>query len=257
MRRLLQVRSLGVLVATLVTLTIAGTWIFAAGETKTVNATGDHVYSSKDPANSKIRVTTFSKATITQGDATFVADNVVARSQDKVHEFTCTGNPVFTDPENKITSDKVLAYSSPRRAEFSGNVKMVSTPKPKDAKKDDSIKSQMSNDPSTTTCEKLSYDYANKTALATGNVMVVQKERTIWADQGTYDQKQELIALKGNVRMKNAGKEEVKEMKDADIVTVSLDKDWIDITAKPGSKVEFVFEVPEEDNTTPKDTKKK
>jgi hypothetical protein len=43
--------------------------------------------------------------------------------------------------------------------------------------------------------------------------------------------------------MKNTGKEEVKELKDAETVTVSLENDWIDIMAKPHGKVEVTFEV--------------
>ncbi|HEY3379367.1 MAG TPA: hypothetical protein VGL77_17960, partial [Armatimonadota bacterium] len=70
-----------------------------------------------------------------------------------------------------------------------------------------------------------------------------QKDRTIWADQGTYAQTDDLVVLRGNVRMKNTGKEEVKELKDAETVTVSLENDWIDIMAKPHGKVEVTFEV--------------
>ncbi|HEX2951456.1 MAG TPA: LptA/OstA family protein, partial [Armatimonadota bacterium] len=97
------------------------------------------------------------------------------------------------------------------------------------------------------TSNKMDYDYAAKKALGTGNVVVVQKDRTVWADQGIYDQNSELVTLQGNVRMKNAGKEEIKEMSDAQTVTVSLENDFIDIVAKPGGKVTMVFEVPEDE----------
>jgi lipopolysaccharide assembly outer membrane protein LptD (OstA) len=212
-----------------------------AAATKRLIVDGDHAFSKKVGT---IQETTLTNAKITHEDSVFVAKTIVLQSEKDVHTFTCTGNPVFTDEQTRITGDKVVGQSTPRYAEFTGNVKMVATPKKKDGEGD--LRGKLSGEPSTVTSNTLGYDYGKKLALAKGNIMVVQKNRTLWANEGTYDQNAELITLSGNVRMKNAGEEELKEMKNANTVTVSLQDDWIDIVAKEGEKVEFILDVKDE-----------
>ncbi len=81
--------------------------------------------------------------------------------------------------------------------------------------------------------------------------MIVQKARTVWADEATYDQALELVTLHGNVRMKNTGKEELKDMHDAETVTVSLNNDWVDILAKKGGTVSMDLEVKDQEEPLP------
>ncbi|HEY3378902.1 MAG TPA: hypothetical protein VGL77_15560, partial [Armatimonadota bacterium] len=158
----------GLLLGTLL-LAVCVSWLFAAGETKRLSVKADHITSKRDVGN--VQMTSYAKAIVTQDDATFTADTIVQRSEGNVHEFTGTGNPVFTDAQNRITGQKVVAYSTPRRAEFSGDVKMLSTPKPRAGAAADT-KAQLSSAPTTLTCDTLSYDYAGKKALATGNVVI-------------------------------------------------------------------------------------
>ncbi|MHB9025148.1 MAG: hypothetical protein ACYC7E_13410 [Armatimonadota bacterium] len=221
----------------------------SAAPTKKIRTKYEHLKSELD---GKVRLTTLMKAIIYHEDAMFEADKILMRSTGEkhdVHEFTCTGNPVFTDPENKITGDKVIGKSTPRIAEFVGNVVMVSTPKKKDKANGGDMKGQYSGEPSTTTCDNLSYNYTTKIGKANGSVVVKQKHRTVWADEGIYEQKVELITLRGNVRMQNTGEDELKELKDAETVTISLENDWIDIVAKPGGKVEMIFDVKDEESS--------
>lgn len=232
----------------------------SAANTSNLKITYDHAHI--DMQDAKKTVTTFTgipdkPVTIYHDDSTFNADSIVVRSEGTVHEFTCTGHPIFTDPENTITADTVVGMSTPRRAEFQGNVKMVSVPKKKEQKdpketKGGDLRGKLTGEPTTLTADTMSYDYANKYAAAKGNVVVVQKARTIWADEGYYDQKLEKIQLKGNVRVKNAGSEELKELKDADTVTVSLQDNWIDVQAKPGSVITATLEVKDEEKTPEK-----
>lgn len=231
------------------------TWLYAAPTKKDITITAKEVVSQKVEANR--RVTTFTQARVRQDDATFSAEKMVVNSdynpkskKDDMHEIICTGNPVYKDIESTVTSDRVTAWSSPRRAEFVGNVKMVNDPTKNPKKKANpkgEARDQFSTELSTTTSDKLSYDYGNKRAIATGNVTVVQKERTIWADQGVYDQKLELITLRGNVRLKNTGDDELKELYDAETVTISLETDWIDIVAKQDGFVTIELEVSDEE----------
>jgi len=197
-----------------------------------------------------VRVTTLTDAEMTQDDAVFTANNVVIRSEKNVHEFTCTGNPVFTDTENHITADKALFYSTPRRAEFSDHVHMISTPKSKPPTPGgNTARDDFRGQPSDITCDALSYDYAGKTALARGNVVVTQKTRIITADQATYDQKAELITLKGNIHLKSSGNDELKELSNADLVTVSVANDWIDIRPKTGERAVIILDVNDDAGT--------
>ena len=228
--------------------------LLAAEAAKKVRVEARRVVVKKIDGN--VRLSTLSSARIYQEDAAFSADNIEVRSEGDVHEFTCTGTPVYTDPETRATADKVIAYSTPRRAEFIHNVRMVSTPKAKPAPapgkpaakpadKND-VRSEFTGAPTTLTCETMSYDYAQKRSVAKDHVVVVQKQRTVWADEGVYDQKLELITLRGHVRLQNTGEEELKELKDADTVTVSLENDWIDIVAAPNGLIEMNFDVKDE-----------
>lgn len=217
----------------------------AAETAKKVRVQARQIVSQKQ--NGDIRLTTFSNAIIYQDDAQFNADTVIMRSEKNVHEFTCTGNPVFADPQTRITADKLIAFSTPRRAEFTGAVKMVSTPKNKAEAGKGEFRDKFSNEPTTVTADSMSYDYALKRSLARGNVVVTQKLRTVWANEAVYDKQAELIKLTGNVRMKNAGDEELKEMKDAETVTMSLENDWIEILAKKDGFVDMYFDVKDDD----------
>jgi len=227
--------------------------LFAAGKTKVFTMEGIEVNSKKV---GKYTMTTITDAVVTHEDAVFTANKMDVKSEGDVHEITCTGNPVLTDPENRITAEKVVAYSTPRQAEFVGNVKMVSTPKKQQQEGKDEIRNKLGTEPSTTTCDRLSYNYSAKRAFAKGNVKIVQKARTLWADEGTYDQNLELITLKGNVRLQNEGEEELKELKNAETATISLQNDWIDIVAKQGSRVQMIFHVKDDDQKPADDTAK-
>jgi lipopolysaccharide assembly outer membrane protein LptD (OstA) len=216
--------------------------------TKKVNIQTTKIHSVKQDGD--VRITTLVYAKITQDDSVMTADNIVMKSKDDVHEFTCTGNPVFKDPETTITAQTLQAFSSPRRAEFSNNVKMVTTPKKKDSKAGDMKKNM--NEPSVITCELLSYDYANKKALAKKNVIVTQKTRIIKADQAIYDRDSELITMNGNIEIKNIGEKNksdlnFEELKNADTVTVSVKDDWIDIAAKKDETISITVDVKDDE----------
>jgi len=223
----------------LVTAQDAKTTAATAKNTKDLTIQTEH-YNTKQIGKDTYR-STLTDAQVRQEDATFSAKNIIIDSVKNVHTFTCTGNPVFTDTETRITSTKVVGQSSPRQAEFTGNVKMVTTPKKKEASGD--LGDQLLGEPTTVTCNSLSYDYGKKLGHARGSVVVQQKNRTLWADSGLYDQGARLITMSGNIRMQNQGEEAVKSMKNADKLTVSLQEDWVDIVAKQGERVEFQLEV--------------
>ncbi len=288
-----------VAIFSLVALLLLGiaSWVYAQQTTDTSTITFDFYHSSsKKSADDGSRVTQYEQAVITQGQAQFSAEVIVDNSKGTVHNFTCTGNPKFHDPENDITATTVIGHSTPRSADFLGNVVADSTPKvdpnskslrgnpthitsdkltyeyarkwgefsggvtmlitPRASAKvgdSSSVSNQFSSAPSTITCDALSYDANVHRALAKSNVVVKQKERTLWAENGTYDETAGLVVLTGNVRIKNEGEGEVKSFENADKVTISVagTDEWIDAIAKdPSQRIKMVIMVPKDEGTT-------
>jgi len=176
-------------------------------------------------------------AVITLDDTTIVASKVVQNTENDVHVFTATGNPSFKDKENTITGTTIKANSSPRTAEVIGNIKMVNKPLP--------TKDNPNPNTTTVTCDKLVYNYAQKTAVFSGNVRAVQNGKVVVADNAIYESDSDMVYLTGNIKMKNNDNEELRSMETAESVTLALTEEWVDIVAKTGQKVEFVFEFDE------------
>ena len=285
------------IVIAVITLGLLGcvNWLYAADTAGTSMVTFDFVHvSGKKVADDGSRVTQYDQAIVTQGEAQFSADVIVDNSKGNVHNLTCTGTPKFHDSENDITATTVIAHSTPRSAdfvgnvvadskpksepngkglrgnpthitsdkltydyarkwgEFSSNVVMLITPrKPVSGTDTKDLNSQLSSAPTTITCDSLSYDANAHKALAKDNVVVKQKNRTLWAEQGIYDESADLVVLTGNVRIKNEGEGEVKSFENADKVSVSVagTDEWIDAVAKPGERIKMVLEV--QNNATP------
>ena len=180
---------------------------------------------------------------ITQDDIKITADKVVhTMDNNRVSVFVATGNPVFTDPENRITANAITAHSSPRFAEFTGNVKMVNTPDPNKPRDDSEFFDRSAT--TTITSDKLRYDYGERRAEFTGNVKAVQSDKTIFADKAVYDSASDMLYLTGNISMKNTGEGMIRSLVNAQSATISLVNDWFHIEARPGERVEmeFIFE---------------
>lgn len=145
-----------VLLALISSIITAG-WLFAANEKTSSEATID-ADSVRLVEKNNERVTTYSNAVIQHQDATFSAASIEQRTNlQKQDQFTCTGSPRFKDSVNTITADLIVAYTSPRRAECSGNVRTESMPR---TGQQSSIKAQKI----IVTCDKLKYDYSTKIA---------------------------------------------------------------------------------------------
>ena len=182
-------------------------------------------------------VTEYPNATITLDDMVLTANKVVQNTDNNVHVFTATGNPVFKDKENTITGTTIKAYTSPRFVEVTGEIKMINKPDP--------AKNDGKSEATTVTCTNMTYDYATKTAKFNGNVKAVQNGKVVVADNAIYESESEMLYLTGNIKMKNNDKEELRSMQTAESVTMSLVDEWMDILAKKGEQVEFIFEIDE------------
>lgn len=131
--------------------------LLAAGEKKSSEATIDADAVRVVKVNGET-VTTYTNAVILHQDATFSAALIEQRTNaQKQHQFNCTGSPHFKDSVNSITADLIVAFTSPRSADCSGNVRTESMPR---SGKEASVKSQKI----IVTSDKLHYDYASKMA---------------------------------------------------------------------------------------------
>lgn len=132
-------------------------WLFAANEKKSTEATIDADAVRVVKVNGET-VTTYTNAVILHQDATFSASLIEQRTNaQKQHQFNCSGRPRFKDSVNTITTDLIVAFTSPRSADCSGNVRTESMPR---SGKELSVKAQKI----IVTSDKLHYDYAAKLA---------------------------------------------------------------------------------------------
>lgn len=171
-----------------------------------------------------------------QGDTTVTADKADYRESTKTAQVS--GNLKITDPQTDATGDLCTVNFQDKKAVLSGKVQMTARPKPKPEKPaaDNKPKSLASEwkDEVVITCDKIEYFYKEKRAEATGSLKIVQKNRTITADAGTYLGKEEIVKLSGNIQAKD---EKEKHTFSAPKVTVSLkqDDEWIEAEKATGT----------------------
>ena len=115
MIRWIRLRMPLVLLAAAVLLLTTVGLLTAAPAMKKLTVTGTALNQKREGA---IYLRTLADAAISQEDAVFTSKTLVMQSEGDVHLFTCTGNPVFTDPGARITADKVEGQSTPRIAKF-------------------------------------------------------------------------------------------------------------------------------------------
>jgi len=139
-------------------------------------------------------VTLSGEVVITQGDTALKSDKIIYNEDSRV--ATSPGRLTISDPESDITGDSGLAYLNQRLSKLQGNIKLIIKPKPKQ----DTNKPAELTEKAVITCDTLEYLYKEKQATVAGNLTIVQKDRTVTADKGVYDGKNELLTLTGNVK---------------------------------------------------------
>ena len=183
-----------------------------------------------------------------------VAGNVVFTNKDvrlscdkaDYHEDTdtaqATGHLRVTNPDSVITGDLVDADFGKKLAVVTGNVRIVTQkkgkgdrPAPAEADKGAADKAKGDQEPehladyqqkkTTITCERLEYYYADdvKKMVATPRVKAIQEDKTVWADEGVYEDLTRLITLSGNVVLNTDKGDEMHCTK----AVVSMDDDWV------------------------------
>jgi lipopolysaccharide assembly outer membrane protein LptD (OstA) len=160
------------------------------------------------------------------------------------------GHLKLVTPDTTVTGDLITADFDEEIADITGNVRLITQrkkktedekqegaekaegaePKPEDAgaeegdekpKKLDEYREKLT----TVTCEKIRYWYEEKRALATGNIVAVQEDKTCYADEGTYLEEEEMLTLVGSpvrVVMENGNRFQANQVK----VDVASDRIW-------------------------------
>lgn len=174
------------------------------------------------------------------GDTVLLADKM--DYQEKTKSATASGNLKIYDERDTITGDLCSIDFNAKKVSISGNVHMTVKPKPKTpADKGSKLTSELK-DEAVITCAQIDYLYKDKKALIPSAVTIVQKTRTVTADSATYDGKNEVVVLTGNVK---GNDEKEKHTFSAPKVTMSIKEndEWIQAEKATGS-----FYVKEEEN---------
>lgn len=154
------------------------------------------------------------------------------------------GKLQITTSDAEATSDKGQALFKKRLGVLEGNVVLKYRPKPEKpgAETDKEDPATAMRKDTLLTCQKLDYDYKNKISVATGNVVIRQTERTATADKVTFDQKQELLTLVGNIRVVDDQGQEFTAPGEARI-SIKKGQEWMEA---PNPTVRFKVDMDEE-----------
>lgn len=165
------------------------------------------------------------------GDTVLTADKV--DYLESTRTANASGNLKIVDDQNTITGNQCIVNFKEKKGSITGNVHMVSKPKPGGTADSNSIKSQLK-DETVTTCSSVDYYYKEKKAVIPSPVTIVQKTRTITADSATYFGKEEKAILVGNVKGRD---EKDRHTFAAPKVTISLKESdqWMEAEKASGS----------------------
>jgi lipopolysaccharide assembly outer membrane protein LptD (OstA) len=186
---------------------------------------------------------------IKQGDTVLKSDKVEYDETTQIAKSP--GVLTISDPENDIRGDSGVAYLKERRGVLTGNIKLVAKPRQK-AQTYDKKPAEL-RDAATMTCDTLEYLYKQKQATASGNLKIVQKDRTVTAEKAIYNVKDEIVTLTGNVK---GSDEKGQNFSSGGKVTVSIKDgdEWMEMEQAAGT---FKVKSEEEESSVPAKTPEK
>lgn len=176
------------------------------------------------------------------GDMKILCEKLLYNTEAETAKIT--GSPVFTQPGSQITGDIMTASFKEKKLHIEGSVQVVQEKKA--IKKQTGFKEQMK-DKMTLTCDKIDYDYGNKTGKSEGNIKVVQEEATpegykvhstAYGDKADYNGKDEILVVTGRVKIEQKEGEWLNAQK----ATISLKEDWVEVEGN----IEGNFKIEEE-----------
>ena len=187
---------------------------------------------------------------ILSGDVRFTFEDTTLRTDaatfnEKTQVAVAPGALQIDDALNTITASKGIAYYKKRRADLTGDVRIVARPRKEDANAPAGTLRGEFREPVTITCDQVQYNWRRRFAVATGNLTFKQKDRTVTADRVEYDARNEIARLIGNVRGVDRGRE---IRGDEAIIGLKAGSEYLQLMGNIGG----VFRV-EDDEETPGD----
>jgi|GEM_PF-5930245 lipopolysaccharide assembly outer membrane protein LptD (OstA) len=143
------------------------------------------------------------------GGVRFVSEDTIlttdaAGYNEKTGIASSPGKVQIEDTFNNITGNTGTAYYKTRDAKFRGNVVIIAKPRPENLSAPEGSARKQFDSPATITCESVDYNWGTRIAELTGNLKIVQKDRTVTALTAVYDGKNEIVTLQGNVVYKDS-----------------------------------------------------
>jgi hypothetical protein len=181
--------------------------------------------------------------TFRQGDATMETVGAIYDNTTKVAHAL---SPVkITDKTNTLTGNQGSVDFHSHIATIDQNVTLTALPTGPPAKNSESIDEQ-AKQPTTMTCDHMTYDYRTKLADASGNLKITQPHRIVTATTGHYDANLHIITLNGDV---DARSDDGRDLKTPTArVSVAEGDEWIEL---PGP-IQADFTLSDDDNPLPK-----
>lgn len=128
---------------------------------------------------------------------------------------------IFTQKGTVLTATKLDGFFKEKKVFVEGNVKLIQDKK--DIKKKSSWKEKMKGKV-TVTCDKMTFLYGIKQGSAEGNIKLVQEDTTAYGDRADYDGNQDLVVVKGNVKVEQQNGDNFQ----CEEIVISLKDDWME-----------------------------
>lgn len=170
------------------------------------------------------------------GDVEFQDEDVKVNCDEATYSeeddtAACAGNLRITDPENVITGLFVNADFGAEIVSIEGDVKIVTTKRPKSENSQEGNPDQEKR-VTTITCDKIVYVYTEgkRHAVATGNLKAVQKDKTLVAQRADYDRETDIIVLGDAVKITMENGNEFNATR----ATISATEEWVEMEGFTG-----------------------
>ncbi|HIE52932.1 MAG TPA: hypothetical protein EYP85_14365 [Armatimonadetes bacterium] len=181
-----------------------------------------------------------------EDDLTIFADQVDYSGKPE-EVILARGHLRIVAPENELTGKEVSIYGAEKRAEISGSVRLIHTPRRKPREALEREWEEYRYAPTTLTCDRLVYFYGEgqRRGQATGNLRVEQKGRWATAQEAIFDQEARVVELKGGVKVQG----EEGERLSARVVRLFLEEERV--VAEGPVELEFYLTEEEQPESSP------
>jgi lipopolysaccharide export system protein LptA len=168
------------------------------------------------------------------GETSLTGDRAIFNTNAKTGNIR--GNVKITQPGTTITADNMSVFYDKSRAELKGNVNLTTKRNPLTTGSGQSTQTRI-------TSQAMVYNWAGRTAEASGTVTVMQGNRRANSDNAVYNGITEIITMTGNVKFEQGSNDWVTAQK----VVIDMKNDTF--SASGGVSGTFYVEMSEDQKT--------